>query len=197
MTAPLRERILGAATRLFAQQGYARTSMREVAEAVGCTKPALYYHFGSKEDLFVAAVQKHLNDYTEHFQAMLAAGGTLRERMRSAFEGYIHQIQTQPEVMQLLMLLDQHSEEGVPEIDLRSVHEEHHHLMSQLLAEGVARGEIRADLSPRDVSISFVGLVHIWGKFCLRSPCMVQALPADLPDRVMDIFFNGVAPHER
>lgn len=44
-----RERIPLVALQLFAEKGYEATSMREIAEHLGITKPALYYHFDSKE----------------------------------------------------------------------------------------------------------------------------------------------------
>jgi AcrR family transcriptional regulator len=44
-----RERIPVVALQLFAEKGYDATSMREIAEHLGITKPALYYHFDSKE----------------------------------------------------------------------------------------------------------------------------------------------------
>jgi Transcriptional regulator len=47
-----RDRILAAALDLFIEQGYDKTSLREVAEQVGVTKAALYYHFASKEEIF-------------------------------------------------------------------------------------------------------------------------------------------------
>lgn len=46
-----RARILDAALALFTDKGYDATSMREIAEQLGITKPALYYHFDSKEDI--------------------------------------------------------------------------------------------------------------------------------------------------
>ena len=46
-----REVILSTALELFADKGYDATSMREIAEQVGISKPALYYHFDSKEDI--------------------------------------------------------------------------------------------------------------------------------------------------
>jgi AcrR family transcriptional regulator len=46
-----RARIQQVALELFAAQGYERTSLREVAERLGVTKAALYYHFKSKEDI--------------------------------------------------------------------------------------------------------------------------------------------------
>jgi AcrR family transcriptional regulator len=49
-----RERIQAAALDLFAEQGYEKTSLREIAERLGVTKAALYYHFNSKEDIVVS-----------------------------------------------------------------------------------------------------------------------------------------------
>ncbi len=49
-----RERILDAALELFVTQGYDGTSLRQIAEQLGVTKAALYYHFESKEDILLA-----------------------------------------------------------------------------------------------------------------------------------------------
>ena len=46
-----RSRVQEVALELFAEQGYEKTSLREIAERLGVTKAALYYHFKSKEDI--------------------------------------------------------------------------------------------------------------------------------------------------
>jgi AcrR family transcriptional regulator len=57
MSVPTRDRILAVASELFVEQGYDATSLRQVADRLGFTKAALYYHFPSKEDLLVALLQ--------------------------------------------------------------------------------------------------------------------------------------------
>jgi AcrR family transcriptional regulator len=52
-----RDRILQTALDLFIEQGYDKTSLREIAERVGVTKAALYYHFESKEAIFRTLVE--------------------------------------------------------------------------------------------------------------------------------------------
>jgi len=49
-----RQRILDVALELFAEQGYEKTSLREIAERLGVTKAALYYHFKTKEEILVS-----------------------------------------------------------------------------------------------------------------------------------------------
>lgn len=50
-TGDTRERIKAIALELFTEQGYEQTSLREIAERLGVTKAALYYHFKSKEEI--------------------------------------------------------------------------------------------------------------------------------------------------
>jgi AcrR family transcriptional regulator len=57
-----RARIQQIAVELFAEQGYDKTSLREIADQLGVTKAALYYHFKSKEEIVVATVQDFLSD---------------------------------------------------------------------------------------------------------------------------------------
>lgn len=56
--APTRDRIMEAAIDLFTEQGFDKTSLREVAERVGVTKAALYYHFQSKEELLASLIER-------------------------------------------------------------------------------------------------------------------------------------------
>ncbi|MFW0786436.1 helix-turn-helix domain-containing protein [Gordonia sp. CPCC 206044] len=49
-----RERIRSSAMQLFAERGYDKTSLREIADSLGVTKAALYYHFRTKEDIVVS-----------------------------------------------------------------------------------------------------------------------------------------------
>lgn len=57
MASDTRDRILQAARELFVRKGVQKTSLQDIAEELGITKPALYYHFASREDLLRAFVQ--------------------------------------------------------------------------------------------------------------------------------------------
>ena len=62
-----RSRAQKVALELFAEQGYEKTSLREIAERLGVTKAALYYHFKSKEDI----VHSFTDDYFAELDALL------------------------------------------------------------------------------------------------------------------------------
>jgi AcrR family transcriptional regulator len=67
-----RERIQAIALELFAEQGYEKTSLREIAERLGVTKAALYYHFKSKEDI----VRSFVEDYRAELEQVIAWGAS-------------------------------------------------------------------------------------------------------------------------
>ncbi|NEB06938.1 TetR/AcrR family transcriptional regulator, partial [Streptomyces sp. SID13726] len=52
-----RQRIQDVALELFAEQGYEKTSLREIAERLEVTKAALYYHFKTKEDIIISVFE--------------------------------------------------------------------------------------------------------------------------------------------
>lgn len=56
-------RIIAAATQLFARQGYANTSVREIAEAANTTVPMLYYYFNSKEGLYLHILEEGVRSF--------------------------------------------------------------------------------------------------------------------------------------
>lgn len=59
-TADTRTRIQDVALELFTEQGYEATSLREIAERLGVTKAALYYHFKTKEDIVTSLVESRI-----------------------------------------------------------------------------------------------------------------------------------------
>jgi len=67
-----RARIQAVAIELFTEQGYDKTSLREIAERLDVTKAALYYHFKSKEDL----IRSLIDDYFGQVDALVAWGKT-------------------------------------------------------------------------------------------------------------------------
>src|SRR5713101_5035960 len=65
--AKTREQCLQVAIRLFAERGYQRTTMDDVAEAAGVTKGAVYWHFPSKDDLLLALL-KQLKELRQQYE---------------------------------------------------------------------------------------------------------------------------------
>ena len=68
-----KQKILDTAERLFAQQGYAATSMRQIISEAGVNLAAIHYHFGSKEELLDGLVQRKAGPVNAERLALLEA----------------------------------------------------------------------------------------------------------------------------
>jgi AcrR family transcriptional regulator len=75
-----RDRILTVALRLFATQGYANTSLREIADELGVTKAALYFHFKTKEDILNGILLDHRDSVNAMIEEAKPYVGTLEGR---------------------------------------------------------------------------------------------------------------------
>ncbi|WP_416970741.1 ScbR family autoregulator-binding transcription factor [Streptomyces sp. 4F14] len=76
-----RKAVLVAASRLFEEYGYAGTSISDVARASGYTSGALYFHFGSKEDLARSVVEAHFTHWPPVVADCLERDGSALERL--------------------------------------------------------------------------------------------------------------------
>jgi AcrR family transcriptional regulator len=83
-----REEILEAAIRLFARQGFLATTMAALAKAIRMTPGALYWHFPTKEDLLLAAIEELHQRYIKEFVDLLVEGRKLpaREQLKGFME---------------------------------------------------------------------------------------------------------------
>ncbi|MGP3929602.1 TetR/AcrR family transcriptional regulator [Nonomuraea sp. KM88] len=84
MPSDTKARIQAVARELFAEQGVRNTSLRQISDRLGITKPALYYHFASRDDLVRSIVQPLIDDHDRFVTAR--APGDPRELLDDYFE---------------------------------------------------------------------------------------------------------------
>jgi AcrR family transcriptional regulator len=72
--APMRERIIDVALDLFARQGYGGTSLRNIAERLGVSKAAIYYHFHTKDDIARVVADRALDARGNMTDRLVVAG---------------------------------------------------------------------------------------------------------------------------
>ena len=75
-----RDRILAVGLRLFAERGYANTSLREIAEELGVTKAALYFHYKTKEEIVTGILRGYIDDIDALLAETPGGPATLAER---------------------------------------------------------------------------------------------------------------------
>lgn len=83
-----RQQLLDTATQTFAKHGYHPTSMDMVAEGAGVSKPVLYQHFASKQDLYYAIIDSAANDLLTVLEEALRSTDNNRTRVEATMSTY-------------------------------------------------------------------------------------------------------------
>jgi AcrR family transcriptional regulator len=81
-----KSRILAAARSVFLSYGYKRVNMNDIAEAAGMSRPALYVLFKNKEEIFIAAFLRWVDETIAQVEAAMAQTASPKEKLARAFE---------------------------------------------------------------------------------------------------------------
>ena len=91
-----------AASRLFAEHGYAETRLDDIAAAVGVTKQLLYQHFPSKKALHLALLGKHRDEILGRLTESMSTPGPLAERLPRVLDDWFTYVEEHPYASALL-----------------------------------------------------------------------------------------------
>ena len=97
-----RAQILDSAAEVFAERGYEATSIDEVAEAAGISKPVIYDHFDSKKDLHIALIDKQTEDMLSFWSERVSGEQTLDRQLAAGFDAFLEFVETHPYAWRLL-----------------------------------------------------------------------------------------------
>ena len=188
----LKEQILRHATRLFAQRGFAGTSMRELVEACNCTKAACYYYFSSKEALYREVVQHHTSRINKMVATTVKASGTIRERLHGGLNLMIDYSEADPLAMRLMQRIELTPEDNAPAMGDTPSRETHLCLTTELVKEGTQNGELRRDMDPNEAALVLTGAMQFQFDAAITS----GEWDRERMHRTIDLVLDGIANHE-
>ncbi len=189
------EEILRAALRVFADRGFAKARLEEVARKAGVSKGTLYLYFDSKDALFREMVRATKGPKLAEFEAWLEGfTGTAREGLeyvarvmwrsmadpdQAAISRLVHcEIKHFPELARFYF----------DEVVLRA-----RRLLERLLARGVARGEFRPEQARFAARAMPALALMLSGLHCVFTPYDPEPIDLDtMADHALDLVLNGV-----
>ncbi|MEU9116054.1 TetR/AcrR family transcriptional regulator [Streptomyces sp. NPDC048483] len=160
--AEARTRIEDAAARLFAERGYAGTTIGEIAAAAGLSKPMLYRHFDSKQDLHLALLERHRDELAAApIRELLDGEGDLEARVAAMYDAWFGHVESHPYIWRMMF----RDTTGDPEVQAfhRELQRRQRETDMALLREFVP-GIPEAELEPLGEAIrsSLYGLALWW-----------------------------------
>jgi TetR/AcrR family transcriptional regulator len=165
-----RERLLDAAVACFAADGVAATSLRGIALKAGVTPALVNYYFGSKEQLLDAFIAERIAPVVQAMRESLLAAGDDPRALLAAFVRGIHDAVARFPWWPSLWVREVLNDKGALRHVLHKlIAPQVTELLARTLVDAQKRGAINADLDPRLLVVSLVGLTmfplaaeHIW-----------------------------------
>ncbi len=186
----VRQRLLDAACELFTEKGYASASVREIVDRAGVTKPMLYYHFGSKEGVYLALINESYQELGAMMRESLGFQGTVRQRLLRMTENVFDLFHANQREVRFIHSMYYGPSGGAPEADLEAFHMVLHEAVAALVAEGIAKGEFLAG-DPDEITLALTGAMHMAMEVELNHPHLQLGREGLI--RVINIVFNGIA----
>lgn len=187
-----REAVLQAAETLFAEQGFAATSMRDISSASGVSHPLIHHHFGSKDELYSAVKRRLVEGYAKRFPNAARAVNrplNIAKEMRRIMD-YIGE---NPMLLKLCARtrLENDFQVWPGEPDILNT-------LRRRIEVSQRRKLIRDDLDPRYLSIIVLGLVYFWLEGCehFKQRFNKEVNAKDYLQEAIAVIERGLAPTE-
>jgi len=181
--------ILRTAARIFAERGYHNTSVSDVADVLGVSKPFLYYYLKNKEDILFECSRIATEQLHEVLEAVRTLRGTAWEKLQLLFRGYARVMSTD-----FGACLIRSTTPGSLPPDLREKlftgRRRLNREVERILAEGIADGSIRS-LHPRLASFALFGAFNWITTWYRHGGAMA---PETVADTYLDLFARGMLP---
>jgi len=185
--------VILAATKLFAEQGYTRTSLAEIGQAAGYSRGIVRERFGTKERLFELVLES-IRDVFNGFLSPALEGRAGVEKILAFAESYLAAIEHIPAEMSAIYRL--RAEAAVGEVQFRKRFQEIDEWFRSIvrggLEEGIAAGDVSSLLDANHAATLIVGMLRGTVLQWLMSPAEVN--PAAMHDSTRSIILKIIRP---
>jgi TetR/AcrR family transcriptional regulator len=151
-----RAEIVSAAERHFAERGYEAARLEDIAADVGIRRAAIFYHFGDKQELYVAVLEEVFSGAV----AALPTGGSAAERLEASLVGWIDYIARRPTVARLILREAANAQPGVVSPFVRAGRAPVEWFRA-VIQEGVDSGELAPLIDPHRF-MSLIGATTVF-----------------------------------
>jgi AcrR family transcriptional regulator len=182
----IRRGILRSAAKLFADKGYARTTIVDLAKATTSSRGALYHYFDSKEAILKEIVLQHVGDMTARVEAAIAASRDPTEQCRNVIQAMIG-LNTQSRNESVVLMNDQ---QYLDKKDRRTITRRQNEIVD-LVADVLARADKAKRIKPKSrkaytmLLFGMMNFIYTW--YDPKGP----VAPDELAGMVAEVFLKG------
>ena len=187
-----RAQILRAALKLFANNGYAATSIQHIVSDAKVSKPALYYHFRDKADLFAALVNEALDERYDIMRHAAASATDIRGQLTAVLDALFSYFIKNRDLTRLAFTMAFAAPGEVPrDVIYLDKCRRNLNLIHTLVKDAVARGELDRRFNSEELAYGFSGQANFYILSHLKM--LDFRLDRSAAARIVDLYLAGAA----
>ena len=153
------QEIIAAAAEIFKEKGYQAATTRDIAAAVGIQQATLYYYVSSKEELLYLVVHEPIMHLSEQVEAIAKASWPTRVKLERAIAAHLAAFdENYPHMFVFVRELDNVVQ--ALQDKLQTFPGSYQKLWEDIISQGVATGELRADLDIPTTALMILGMCN-------------------------------------
>jgi len=185
-----RERLLAAARGVFARSGFHGASVEEIASEAGFSTGALYSNFDGKEDLFLALMEREIEEHAREIEDAVRERSSISERATGGARRWMTMIEREPE---LLLLFMEFWAYGVRDPQVREKvaarFAQMRLVLTRLIVDGVREFDLELAIPAEQLAVAIDALADGIARQKLADP---EAVPDELMGTVLSLLFAAV-----
>lgn len=181
-----RIQILRRATEVFERQGVNRTSIEDIANAVGIKREAIYYYFKSRADILLKIILPQSTSLVMGLGSIINSNMSSPKKLEAAIRNHLDRFNPNYLEMTVALREDHFLDDNEKAAELRGVWNEYTQLWIRLISEGQEQGALRPGLDPKIVANGILGMCNWMSRW--YDPA--KSMPID---QILEIFFSMVA----
>jgi len=144
-----REHIIASSAKLFARNGVAATTVRQIADEVGILSGSLYHHFDSKEAIVDEVVSSFLNDLRARYEKILTSDQDARTRLHDLVVTSLEVVEAHPHATEIYQNDVNYLSQLSRFAYLRKAGRDVQNAWLRVIQAGIAEGVFRSDIDPK------------------------------------------------
>jgi TetR/AcrR family transcriptional regulator len=157
-----RQRILQVAREQFSESGFAGTRVDVITRLARVNKQAVYYHFGSKEGLFSAALDSGYEEFRKLDRDLRVSDKPPRQALSDLITANYEYLYRSPQLLAMIMDANRHKGRLLNRKRVRAINAPLVNGISEILARGELAGVFRCGVEPDQLFLSFISLVTFY-----------------------------------
>jgi TetR/AcrR family acrAB operon transcriptional repressor len=165
-----RQQLLTNALAVFSKKGYAATTLNDIAQAADVTRGAIYWHFGSKAELYNTLIDEYSDRGNVILQQAVSEGGSLLDILRRVF---VRQLQVIEDDLEMKALMELYLFKTGPIHELEEGRQQQIEagleliqMLSGIMGQGIELGLLRSDVGAKEMARVYLafqnGLIQLW-----------------------------------